>query len=71
MALQAPPVMPLSPDQWHQLRMVMEGDHLTVEIDGTLVCDYRDAMPLPAGRIGLQHNQGKLRSRIFAFARSA
>ncbi len=50
---------PLDPEQWHRLRMVMQGDHLTIEINEQLVCDYRDPMPLPAGRIGLQHNQGR------------
>lgn len=47
-------------DQWREMTMRLEGNHLQVSVDGELVCDYTDSVDLPAGRIGLQHNSGRV-----------
>ncbi|MDG2222731.1 MAG: DUF1080 domain-containing protein [Rubripirellula sp.] len=49
--------------QWRTMRMRLEGGKLQVSVDGQLVCDYTDPEPLPAGRIGLQHNRGRVEFR--------
>lgn len=50
-------------DAWRTMKMRMEGSHLQVTLDDALVCDFDDAT-LPAnGRIGLQHNNGRIEFR--------
>jgi len=49
--------------KWHLYELRLVGDHLTVKIDGQDVLDYTDPHPLAAGRIGLQHNSGRVAFR--------
>ena len=51
------------PEQWHTMRLVLDGSDLTVALDGEEVCAYSDPEILDAGRIGLQHNSGKIAFR--------
>ena len=50
-------------DKWHTMKMVMDGKRLQVAVDGTSVCDYTDKIGLAEGRIGLQHNSGRIEFR--------
>ncbi len=54
---------PLAADQWHLYEMTMLGNELTLRIDGQETCKYSDPKPLAPGRIGLQHNSGKVAFR--------
>lgn len=53
----------LDPDSWHLYEISLVGDRLRVQIDGVEVCEYVDPQPLGPGRIGLQHNQGRVEFR--------
>lgn len=53
----------VEPDQWHSMKMVMDGKRLQVSVDGTNVCDYTDTVDVAEGRIGLQHNSGRIEFR--------
>lgn len=50
---------------WKTFRVVAEGNHFTVYLDGELVLDYTDesAVPRLSGLIGLQKNAGKIEFR--------
>lgn len=50
-------------DVWRTMKMRLEGGKLQVSVDDKLVCDYTDPSPLFAGRIGLQHNSGRVEFR--------
>jgi hypothetical protein len=50
-------------DQWRTMKMRMDGKQLQVSVDDKLVCDYTDPIGLAAGRIGLQHNSGRVEFR--------
>jgi Domain of Unknown Function (DUF1080) len=50
-------------DQWRTMKMKLEGKQLQVSVDDVLVCDYTDPIGLPPGRIGLQHNSGRVEFR--------
>ncbi len=54
---------PLDPEQWHLYEIKLLGGEMTLKVDGAEVCKYSDAMPLPPGRIGLQHNSGPVAFR--------
>jgi hypothetical protein len=54
---------PLDPAKWHLYEMTMQGGELTLRINGKETCRYKDPNPLPARRIGLQHNSGKVAFR--------
>jgi hypothetical protein len=43
--------------------VTIQGDHVRVVLDGQQILDYHDPNPLPAGRIGLQLNQGRVAFR--------
>jgi len=58
-----PPEPPVLADQWQSMNMLVEGGRVEVSINDALVCDYSDEDPLPAGRIGLQHNKGRVEFR--------
>jgi len=49
--------------QWHTYDLTLQGDKLTIKLDGKLVTEYNDPDPRLRGRIGLQHNQGKIAFR--------
>ena len=48
---------------WHTFDVTAEGGHFTVRVDGELVLDYTDPMPVAHGRIGLQLNSGLVEFR--------
>jgi hypothetical protein len=48
---------------WRTMKMRLDGQQLQVTLDDKLVCDYTDPSQLPAGRIGLQHNSGRIEFR--------
>ena len=50
-------------DEWHTMKMVMDGKRLQVAVDGNNVCDYTDKIGVAEGRIGLQHNSGRIEFR--------
>lgn len=51
-------------DQWRTMRMVIDGANLKISVDGKQVTDYTDPVGgLSAGRIGLQHNRGRIAFR--------
>ena len=45
------------------MKMRVEGDRVQVTLDDQLVCDYTDPSGLESGRIGLQHNSGRVEFR--------
>ncbi|WP_146601990.1 3-keto-disaccharide hydrolase [Novipirellula aureliae] len=51
--------------EWRKMLIRIEGNRVQVSLDGVLVTDYTDPEPegLPAGRIGLQHNSGRIAFR--------
>ncbi len=54
---------PLADDTWHRYHVRVEGNQVVVEHDGQQVLQYESPEPVPAGRISLQHNQGKVAFR--------
>lgn len=56
-------VTPQPYNVWRTMGMRLEGDRLQITLDDELVCEYVDPLPLPAGRIGLQHNRGRIEFR--------
>ncbi|MGB7324990.1 MAG: DUF1080 domain-containing protein [Rubripirellula sp.] len=50
-------------DSWRTMRMVLDGKSLKVSVDGKLVNDFTDPVGLSPGRIGLQHNSGRIEFR--------
>ena len=50
-------------DTWRRMTMRVEGKEVKVTIDGQLACEYTDPVVLAAGRIGLQHNSGRVAFR--------
>ncbi|MEM0925552.1 MAG: DUF1080 domain-containing protein [Planctomycetota bacterium] len=56
--------LPVGPaEEWREMRIIAEGQVIRVEVDGTEVSRYEDPVLLPARRIGLQHNQGRVAFR--------
>ncbi len=49
--------------QWRRLTMRVQGDQLSVNIDGQLACEVTDEEGLTGGRIGLQKNSGRVAFR--------
>lgn len=49
--------------EWQTMKMRMEGKQLQVTLNDKLLCDYTDPIGLSAGRIGLQHNSGRVEFR--------
>jgi hypothetical protein len=45
---------------WREMKMRLDGGQLDISIDGKLACQYSDPIGLSAGRIGLQHNSGRV-----------
>ncbi|MCC9599605.1 DUF1080 domain-containing protein [Stieleria sp. JC731] len=54
---------PQAANQWRDMKIVANGQHVTVELDGKVVCEYDDPTELEARRIGLQHNSGRVAFR--------
>lgn len=50
-------------DTWRQMTMRLEGNRLQVLLDGVVVTDFTDETGLEIGRIGLQHNEGRIAFR--------
>ncbi|MEX1040910.1 MAG: DUF1080 domain-containing protein [Pirellulaceae bacterium] len=51
------------PNTWHTMRILAEGDIVTVELNGEEVTRFEDPNYLGKGFIGLQHNEGLVRFR--------
>lgn len=45
--------------KWHRIEMLMQGDSLTVRVDGNLITELAAQKPLGRGFIGLQYNAGQ------------
>lgn len=50
-------------NDWHTMKLVLDGERLQVSVDGNNVCDYTDEVGVAEGRIGLQHNSGRIEFR--------
>lgn len=50
-------------DQWHAMRVVCDGDNLSVRINDQTTVELEDAATPATGFIGLQHNSGPVRFR--------
>ena len=50
-------------NDWHTMKLVLDGERLQVSVDGNNVCDYIDEVGVAEGRIGLQHNSGRIEFR--------
>lgn len=46
--------------QWHQYEVTMDGNRVTVVLDGATVLEYEDPQATGRGFIGLQHNSGRV-----------
>lgn len=51
------------PAEWNTFEVTAEGSRLVVKLNGAPVVDYTDPRPIHRGRIGLQHNSGKVEFR--------
>ncbi|MFG0263241.1 MAG: DUF1080 domain-containing protein, partial [Novipirellula sp. JB048] len=50
-------------EPWRTMHIRLEGNELQVTLDDQLVCEYTDDAALATGRIGLQHNEGRVAFR--------
>lgn len=50
-------------DDWQTFEVTVRGGNITVKLDGEEVLAYDDRQPLGRGRIGLQHNKGRVAFR--------
>jgi hypothetical protein len=50
-------------DDWRTLHLIVEGGRIEVRLDGAAIVELVDPDPLPAGRIALQHNRGRVAFR--------
>lgn len=50
-------------EAWHTYEVRVEGDTVTVRLDDRELYSWTDPMPLSAGRIAVQHNQGRIAFR--------
>ena len=53
----------VSPDAWHQVRILCDGNQVKSWIDDEIACEYEDPDPVGRGYIGLQFNRGKIAFR--------
>ena len=49
--------------QWHAYDLTIQGNKLTVKLDGKMLLEYTDPNPRVRGHIGLQHNRGEIAFR--------
>ncbi|MEC7679157.1 MAG: family 16 glycoside hydrolase, partial [Planctomycetota bacterium] len=52
-----------SGDNWRTLKISHRSGELSINLDGVDVCKYEDPKPPSAGKIGLQHNSGRIEFR--------
>jgi len=50
-------------EQWQTFHVTVQGDHVTVKLDGKTVNEYVDTTGLKRGYIGLQFNKGPIKFR--------
>jgi len=50
-------------DDWQSYEVAVQGDRVTVRLDGEIVLEYTDPKQLQRGRIGLQLNEGRVAFR--------
>ncbi len=48
------------PTAWHTFHVRMDGDQVTVSLDGKQMLEYTDDSGLEKGHISLQHNEGRI-----------
>ena len=48
---------------WRRMTIRVDGQDVEVKVDGKVACDYTDPISLPANRISLQHNSGRIAFR--------
>lgn len=51
------------PERWHTYRVLVEGNTVSIQLDGSELYEWTDPAPRLAGRIGLQHNEGRIAFR--------
>ncbi|NND96333.1 MAG: DUF1080 domain-containing protein [Pirellulaceae bacterium] len=49
--------------QWRRMTIRVQGQEVEIKLDDQVVCQYSDEDNLPAGRISLQHNSGRVAFR--------
>lgn len=49
--------------RWHTYHLTIQGDKLTIRLDGNTVAEYTDPNPKRRGHISLQHNSGAIAFR--------
>ncbi|QDV27858.1 3-keto-disaccharide hydrolase [Aureliella helgolandensis] len=49
--------------QWHTYRVRLDGDHITVHLDGQEVMNFEDSLTADQGHISLQFREGKVEFR--------
>ncbi len=54
---------PLDPTAWHAYVVRVDGDTISIQLDGKELYTFTDPAPLSAGRIALQHNSGQVTFR--------
>jgi len=47
-------------DEWHNLKMAVDGGHVEVYVDGELIIDYNDPAPVPSGLVVLENTAGSM-----------
>jgi hypothetical protein len=50
-------------DDWQTYEITLDGDQVTIKLDGETILEYTDPQPLRRGHIGLQLNKGKVEFR--------
>jgi len=53
----------LDPEQWHTYQVRVEDQTVSVRLNGKEICQYEAPTRLPAGRVSLQHNEGRVAFR--------
>ncbi|MCC7083861.1 MAG: DUF1080 domain-containing protein [Pirellulales bacterium] len=53
----------VKPGAWNSFEVSAVGGRLAVKLNGKQLIDYTDSRPIARGRIGLQHNHGKIEFR--------
>ncbi|WP_161604741.1 family 16 glycoside hydrolase [Roseiconus nitratireducens] len=61
---------PVPADEWIGLRVVIEGDHFSVDVNDKRLVEIRDERPLPPGTIGLRQWQRPARYRNLELIKS-
>jgi hypothetical protein len=52
-----------APNEWHNLKALVQGDRVITWLDGVQTCEYQDTTNLRSGFVGLQFREGKIEFR--------